>query len=103
MGVPLGKFLLLEALDGGFIITLFVFSPFSKLSAMFNYAVSLQMIIGYDHHIPSNFDHLMYANDLIITRAIRKTARNCRMCLHFYENLTCQKPNNVKSTFYLPG
>lgn len=31
MGVPLGKFLLLEALDGGFIITLFVFFSFLKI------------------------------------------------------------------------
>lgn len=46
----------------------------------------------------------MFADDLIlITKASRKTARNCLLCLDLYHNLTGQKPNPRKSRFYLPS
>lgn len=61
------------------------------------------MIPGFNTNL-INFNHLMFANDLIlISRASWKSARNCLFCLNPYFDLTRQKPNLTKSAIYLPS
>lgn len=47
-----------------------------------NYALRLNMVHGYDSRLSHNFNHLLFADDLvIITRTFRKVAKYCRFCL----------------------
>lgn len=62
------------------------------------------MIHGFNANLPKNFNHLMFADDLIlVTKASRHKARYCLICLNLYENLTGQKPNLLKSAIYVPS
>lgn len=46
----------------------------------------------------------MFVNDLIIvTRVTRVAARNCKLCLDIYRDLTGQKVNHSKSTVHFPN
>lgn len=59
------------------------------------------MILGIDNRLSTNFNHLMYADDLIIfSNATRTIARNINLCLGIYYRLTHQRPNNCKSAIY---
>lgn len=65
--------------------------------------MGLNMIPGFDVRLSMNFNHLMFTDDLIIiTRASRATAKNCRLCLDIYKNLTKQQVNLNKSTIHVP-
>lgn len=72
-----------------------------NLTALLNYALRLDMILGFNPVLPHNFNHLMYADDLVlITKASRDVARNVRVCLPIYSKVTSQNPNNNKSFFF---
>ena len=59
-----------------------------NLSSMLNHAMGLNMVPGFDHRLNRNLNHLMFADDLIIiTRASRRDARNCSLCLDIYKRL----------------
>lgn len=46
----------------------------------------------------------MFADDLtLITQASRSAARNIRLCLSIYSDLTGQRPNLLKSKIYFPS
>ena len=48
-----------------------------------------------------NFNHLIYANDLIlISHASWRTARDIKLCLFIYASLTGQHFNNTKFAIY---
>lgn len=56
------------------------------------------MIPGFNSSLQSNFNHLMYADDLIlISFATKKVACNMNKCLAIYYRITRQKANNLKS------
>lgn len=75
-----------------------------NLSSMLNFALRQNMIPGFNQNLNHNFNHLMYADDLIlITRANRNTARNIKLCLNIYRKLTGQFPNSSKSAIYFPS
>ncbi|XP_039142228.1 uncharacterized protein LOC120279366 [Dioscorea cayenensis subsp. rotundata] len=74
-----------------------------NLTAIMNHAQSLGLIPGYSNLLTHNFNHLMYADDLIlITTASRKVARNIVTCLNLYAQLSGQVPNKSKSEVFLP-
>ncbi|XP_039118053.1 uncharacterized protein LOC120253920 [Dioscorea cayenensis subsp. rotundata] len=73
-----------------------------NLSAILNRALQLDMIHGFNQNLSKNFNHLLFADDLIlITKATRRNARNCLLCLNVYQNLTGQKQNLSKSALYV--
>ncbi|XP_039146767.1 uncharacterized protein LOC120284004 [Dioscorea cayenensis subsp. rotundata] len=75
-----------------------------NLSSLLIRSMNLGMIPGFDARLSYNFNHLMYADDLVIvTRASRFAARNIKLCLDFYASLTGQKANASKSSIYLPS
>ncbi|XP_039116586.1 uncharacterized protein LOC120252479 [Dioscorea cayenensis subsp. rotundata] len=75
-----------------------------NLTTMLNYAMNSNLIPGFDSRLIHNFNHLMYADDLIlITEASRKSARNIKKCLLFYGNVTGQRINNSKSELIFPS
>ena len=56
-----------------------------NLTTIFNYTLNIGMIPGFDDRLQHNFNHLMYANDLlIISKASRNVARNIRFCFSLY-------------------
>lgn len=62
------------------------------------------MIKGFDTILSLNFNHLMYADDLLlVTKSNRKVAQNCKLCLSIYSRLTGRKPNFPKSAVYFPS
>lgn len=62
-----------------------------NLTAMLNYAMRINFILGFNSNLSCNFNHLIYAYDLIlVTKASRQTARNIKVCFHIYKNLTGQ-------------
>lgn len=68
-----------------------------NLTAILNYARNLDLILGFSGSLNHNFDHLMYADDLIlVTTASRKSARNICFYLNLYAQLSGQKPNQNK-------
>lgn len=74
-----------------------------NLSHMLNYARSIDLIPDWCSTLTRNFNHLMYADDLIIiTHATRRVARNVKLCLSIYSSLNGQTPNLSKSNIYLP-
>ncbi|XP_039138794.1 uncharacterized protein LOC120276131 [Dioscorea cayenensis subsp. rotundata] len=75
-----------------------------NLTNLLNFAKRLSMIPGFNPDLNYNFNHLMYADDLIlITHASRKTARNINLCLSMYERITGQKANKSKSELFFPS
>ena len=74
-----------------------------NLTAILKYALNIGMIPGFDNRLQHNFNHLMYADDLLlITKASRTVARNIRFTFSLYSNLTGQKPNLNKSYVFFP-
>lgn len=62
------------------------------------------MIPSFDHRLEHNFNYLMYANDIIlISKAFRMVAKNIKLCLFIYSNLTSQKLKFSKSVVYFPS
>lgn len=75
-----------------------------NLSSLLNWAMNSGMPPGFDLNLSYKFNHLMYADDLvIITKASRSAARNIKLCLEIYTSLTGQNANSSKSTIYLPS
>lgn len=73
------------------------------LTHMLNLSLAFNMIPGFNSNLSNNFNHLMYADDLIlITQASRKAAHSINLCLDMYSKLTSQCPNLSKSQIYLP-
>ncbi|XP_039130816.1 uncharacterized protein LOC120267185 [Dioscorea cayenensis subsp. rotundata] len=63
----------------------------------------LPNLIGFDMRLRSNFNHLMFADDLvIITQMSRKAARSIKICLDFYGKISGQVANVSKSAIYYP-
>lgn len=61
------------------------------------------MILGFDSNLSYNFNHFMYADDLIlISHASRKAARNINLCLNIYAWIIGQNANVSKSAIYFP-
>ena len=59
------------------------------------------MIPGFDFRLNLNFNHFMYADDLILaTKTTRQAARNTNFCLSIYAQLSGQKPNVSKSVVF---
>ncbi|XP_039120341.1 uncharacterized protein LOC120256728 [Dioscorea cayenensis subsp. rotundata] len=74
------------------------------LTHMLNISFSINMIHGFNPNLSNNFNHLMYADDLIlITQGSRKAARSVNLCLDLYSKLTSQCPNLSKSHIYFPS
>lgn len=74
-----------------------------NLIAIFNFAMRINMIPGFDSSLNYNFNHFMYADDLIIvTQASQKSAHNIKLCFSIYEKLTSKRANNNKSEIYFP-
>ena len=74
-----------------------------NLTAIINYVLRTNMVLGFDIRLLNNFNHLMYADDLIlITEASRLAAKNIKFCVSIYSQLTSQNPNTSKSVIYFP-
>lgn len=74
-----------------------------NLTVFLNHSLALDMILGFDTRLSHNFNHLMYVGDLVlITKASRSVARNVKLCLSIYSDLTGQNPNRNKSTIFFP-
>ena len=74
-----------------------------NLSVILNRARNIDMIPGFDKNLHYNFNHLMYADDLIlISHATRRIARNIKFCLAIYAAMTGQYFNSSKSAIYFP-
>lgn len=75
-----------------------------NLTSILNIALHRNLIHGFETRLTNNFNHLMYADDLVlISQATRKTARNIKLCLSIYALLNGQHSNLLKSTVYLPS
>lgn len=82
---------------------MFIFAS-QNLTVILNKALSLDLVPSFNPNLALNFNHLMYANDLnLVTRANRKSARKCKLCLDIYAHLTGQISNSSKSTIYFPS
>lgn len=74
------------------------------LSAILNKALFLNLVPGFNKNLPRDFNHFIFVDDLIlVTKASRKTARNCLLYLDLYHSLTGQKPSLQKSAIFLPS
>lgn len=68
---------------------------------MLKFGLHNNRIPGFNHHLRCNFNHLMYADDLVlITHATRAAAKNINLCLSTYSSLTGQHPNLSKSQIF---
>ncbi|XP_039136968.1 uncharacterized protein LOC120274488 [Dioscorea cayenensis subsp. rotundata] len=75
-----------------------------NFSSMMNFALRNNFIPGFDCNLRLNFNHLLFADDLIlITKATRSVARNINLCLSIYSQLTGQYPNHTKSQIFFPS
>ncbi|XP_039125466.1 uncharacterized protein LOC120261592 [Dioscorea cayenensis subsp. rotundata] len=74
-----------------------------NLTSILNFALANGYVPGFDARLRINFNHLMFADDLvIITQMSRKAARSIRLCLDFYGKISGQVPNDSKSAIYFP-
>lgn len=75
-----------------------------NLTTILNHALLLNLVPGFDPLIMRNFNHLMFADDLLlITNASRKRAKNCLFYLKIFKDLTGQSLNLNKSAFFVPS
>lgn len=75
-----------------------------NLTAILNKSLEIDMVLSFNSNLSKNFNHLMYADDLIlITKANRKTARNWKLCLDIFAHLSGQVSNPSESTIYFPS
>lgn len=59
------------------------------------------MILGFELRLSLNFNHLIYADDLLlVTKCNRKVAWNYNLCISIYSRLTNQQPNFTKLVVY---
>lgn len=71
---------------------------------MLKFGLQCNKIPAFNHHLRHNFNHLMYADDLIlITQATRTVSRTINSCLSIYSSLTDQRPNLSKSQVFFPS
>ena len=69
-----------------------------------NFALNQNYIPSFDSRLSTNFNHLLFADDLIIvTQASRAAARHCMLCLGYYSSLIGQCPNPSKYGVYFPS
>lgn len=72
-----------------------------NLSTILNHVLRINFLSGFDPNLPKNFNHLMFADDLIlITNASRLAARNILFCLNLYASISGQKANTLKSAIF---
>lgn len=76
-------------------LSFFLFILFSQnLTSLLNFSLCYNMIPSFDNQLSPNFNHHMYADDLVlITQASRRVARNIKLCLHIYSTLPGQHSN----------
>lgn len=68
-----------------------------NLTTLLNFSLKNQMFPGFNSDLHYNFNHLMYADDLIIIlHATRSAARFIKLCLSIYGQLTGQFANVLK-------
>lgn len=90
--------------QGDPIFPLFFLLVTQNLSTILNKVLSLTLVSRFNLAISHDSNHLMFVDDLLlITKASRKTARNCLMCLNIYHSITGQKPNLNKLAVYFPS
>lgn len=69
-----------------------------------NHALNQNWIPGFDVLLNVNFNHLLFADDLIIiTRVSWAAARACKLVLEMYRDLIGQMPNVNKTNVYFPS
>ena len=69
-----------------------------------NHALYMKLIPGFDDGLENNFNHLLFADDLIIiTRANRSAVKFCKLCLNIYTDPTGQASNLSKSSIHVPS
>ncbi|XP_039119691.1 uncharacterized protein LOC120255989 [Dioscorea cayenensis subsp. rotundata] len=74
-----------------------------NLTTILNHARFLGLIPGFSNSLTYNFNHLMYADDLILISSVtRRAARNIVFCLNLYAHLAGQVPNQMKSEVFFP-
>lgn len=74
------------------------------LTSMLNSSLNIGQIMGFNNNANSNFNHLIYDDDLVlIIRASRLAERNINHCLDIYGQLISQYLNVSKSTVYFPS
>lgn len=75
-----------------------------NFSAILNFSLNGQIIMCFNSNLNSNFNHLMYTDDLIlISLASRKVASNTILCLHIYQQHVGQNANKLKSAINFPN
>lgn len=75
-----------------------------NLTYLLNFSLHNDLIPGFNSNLHNDFNHLMYADDLIlVSRATRSCARNIHLCLSIYVNLTGERPNDYKSKIFFPS
>ena len=74
-----------------------------NLTVILNHARSLGMFPDFDTKLTNNFNHLMYAENLIlISKASKPVAKNIKLCVSIYFKFISKNPNNSKSVIYFP-
>lgn len=74
------------------------------LTSMLNHNLINNLIPGFSGNLNHNFNHLMYADDLIlVTTATRQATRNINYYLAKYTYLTSQRPNISKFQIFFPA
>lgn len=71
------------------------------MTVILHKVLDLNMILGFELRLSLNFNHLIYADDLLlVTKCNRKVAWNYNLCISIYSRLTNQQPNFTKLVVY---
>lgn len=95
-----------EALVRGTLFPPLLFVLVSQnLTVNLNKALSLDLVPGFNKNLSSNFNHLMFADDIIfVIKAFSNSARNCVLCLIFIKTLLVSGPTFTNQpSLFLPG